>query len=74
MTSKELNKILNQTRRTLDISLTAEQVEELIKDLEILEILKNHYRFNQNINEGLLVLKKPVLNEDAEKIKEWLGK
>lgn len=37
MTSKELNEILNKTRRTKDISLTPEQVEELIKDLEELE-------------------------------------
>lgn len=34
MTSNELNEILNKTRRTPNISLTPEQVEELIKDLE----------------------------------------
>lgn len=37
MTSKELIEILNKTRRTQNISLTSEQVEELINDLEILE-------------------------------------
>ena len=41
MTSKELNEILNKTRRTPNISLTPEQVEELVKKLEILEILKD---------------------------------
>lgn len=40
MTSNELNEILNNTRRTKEISLSAEQVEELVKDLEVLEILK----------------------------------
>ena len=40
MTGNELNKILNKTRRTPNISLTPEQVEELIKDLEILNQLK----------------------------------
>ena len=34
MTSKELNEILNKTRRTPNVSLTPEQVEELVKDLE----------------------------------------
>jgi len=43
MTSKELNEILNKTRRLPFIALTPEQVEELINDLEVLEILKNHY-------------------------------
>lgn len=40
MTSKELNEILNKTRRTKDISLSVEQIEELVKDLEVLEQLK----------------------------------
>lgn len=40
MKSKELNEILNETRRTPNISLTPEQVEEIINKLEILEILK----------------------------------
>ena len=54
------------------IDVIRRETNKLKQDLEILEILKNHYRFNQNINEGLLVLKKPVLNEDAEKVKQWL--
>ena len=53
MTSKELNKILNQTRRTLDISLTAEQVEELIKDLEVLEILKKYNSLSLDCYEAI---------------------
>lgn len=40
MTSKELNEILNKTRRTNNIELSVEQVKEIIKDLEVLEILK----------------------------------
>ena len=43
MTSKELIKILNQTRRTPNISLTPKQVEELINDLEMLEIIKEWF-------------------------------
>ena len=41
MESKELNEILNKTRRTPNISLTPEQVEELVTSLEELEKLKN---------------------------------
>lgn len=40
MESKELNEILNKTRRTPDISLTPKQVKELIKDLEQKELLE----------------------------------
>lgn len=40
MESKELNEILNKTRRTPNISLTPKQVEELVKDLEQVEFLK----------------------------------
>ena len=40
MKSKELNEILNKTRRTPNISLTPEQVKEIVKDLEVLDILK----------------------------------
>ena len=43
MTSKELNEILNITRRLPYISLSPKQVEELKKDLEILEILKKWF-------------------------------
>lgn len=41
MTSKELNEILNKTRRTKDISLSVEQIKELVKDLERLEQIDN---------------------------------
>lgn len=41
MKSKELIEIFNKTRRTPNISLTPEQVEELIKDLEELEKYRN---------------------------------
>lgn len=50
MTSKELNEILNKTRRTPNISLTPKQVEELIKDLEVLEDLKEPYDEYENEN------------------------
>ena len=40
MESKELNEILNKTRRTKDIGLSVDQVEELKKDLEVLDQLK----------------------------------
>lgn len=43
MTSKELNEILNKTRRTKEISFTPEQVEELAKDLETLEEIEKLY-------------------------------
>ena len=43
MKSKELIEILNKTRRTPNISLTPEQVEEIIKDLERLDIIENHF-------------------------------
>ena len=49
-----------------------ENLKKVKKDLEILGILKQHYRFNKNINEDLLVLEKPVSYEDANKIKRWL--
>ena len=41
MKSKELNEIFNKTRRTPNISLTPEQVKELVKDLEDLQTLKS---------------------------------
>lgn len=43
MTSKELNEILNKTRRIKEISFTPEQVEELAKDLEALDIIKKWF-------------------------------
>lgn len=41
MTSEELYLIYCKTRRTKGIVLSIEQAEELIKDLEILDLLKN---------------------------------
>lgn len=60
MTSKELNEILNKTRRTPNISLTPKQVEELIKDLERLE----------KQDEILGRLKKPMLYRERKKLGE----
>lgn len=40
MTSKELNKIINATRRTPFISLPPDQGIEIVKDLEVLDQLK----------------------------------
>jgi len=64
MTSKD--------KEFLFIDVESEEWKAILKDLEILAILKQHYRFNQNINEDLLVLKKPISYEDSEKIREWL--
>ena len=71
MTSKEaLEKV--KDKEFLFIDVESEEWKAILKDLEILAILKQHYRFNQNINEDLLVLKKPISYEDSEKIREWL--
>jgi len=43
MNSEELIEIFSKTRRTKDISLTVEQVEDLIKKLEVLEIFKKWF-------------------------------
>ena len=48
MTSKELNEILNKTRRTPNISLTPEQVEELIKDLDQKELLESELKLEKD--------------------------
>lgn len=40
MTRRELNEIFNRTRRTQYVPIPLKQVEELIKDLQILEVLK----------------------------------
>lgn len=50
MKSKELTEILNKTRRTPNISLTLEQVEELIKDLERLEELEKYESINGQLD------------------------
>lgn len=48
MESKELNEILNKTRRTPNISLTPEQVEELIKDLGQKELLESELKLEKH--------------------------
>ena len=48
MTSKELNEILNKTRRTPNISLTPEQVEELIKDLDQKGLLESELKLEKD--------------------------
>ena len=70
MESKELIKILNQTRRTLDISLTAEQVEELINDLEILEAIKNKAQ-NNNFFKGCLLRMFVEIEYEKENIRDY---
>lgn len=60
MTSKELNEILNKTRRTPNISLTPEQVKELVKDLERLE----------KQDKILETLKRPMLYSERKKLGE----
>ena len=47
MTSKELNEILNKTRRTKDICLSVEQAEELVKKLEALELFEDNIKFEE---------------------------
>ena len=76
MTSKELNGILNKTRRTPNISLTPKQVEELINDLEVLDILKEkakHLYDEENENEYIIIeLNNEILNNEFEIVKDWL--
>ena len=55
MKSKELIEILNKTRRTPNISLTPEQVEELIKDLKTLE------EYEDILNEPLKDMRKDLI-------------
>lgn len=79
MTSKELNKILNKTRRTPNISLTPEQVEEIVNKLEILEIIKKwsfldtFYREDTDTtyDRFLCNIHTKGMKEDFEKVKEW---
>lgn len=71
MTSKELNEILNKTRRTPNISLTPEQVEEIIKDLEALEIIKSVIFLTNN--SYYIQTKKRLNEEDYKLIKECLN-
>ena len=67
MTSKELNEILNKTRRTPNISLTPEQVEEIINDLEVLEIFIDGFNHMTSYSEIL------ISDEDEIKIRKWLN-
>ena len=76
MTSKELNEILNRTRRTENIHLTPKQVEEIINKLEILEILKPYIEIS---SDGIISCHNLVLlpqcetyKEKYELIKRWL--
>lgn len=70
MTSKELNEILNKTRRTQNISLTPEQVEELIKDLEVLELLNTWLVYDEYDDSIVNCVSIPL--DIKEKLKEWL--
>ena len=77
MTSNELIEIFNKTRRTKDISLSVEQVEELIKDLEVLEIIKKwfmeHITDYRKYDNTLFV--DTFISDDEpifKKLEEWL--
>lgn len=85
MTSKELNEILNKTRRTKDISLSVEQVEELVKDLEVLDILKPNLSatlFNKEDETGIIYLAQININKNSSqeekdnfyKVRDYLRK
>lgn len=70
MTSKELNEILNKTRRTPDISLTPKQVKELIKDLEQKELLEIELKLEKHkVKYAMKQLKKQ--DKILEIIKKW---
>lgn len=75
MISKDLNEILNKTRRTPNISLTAEQVEELVKKLEVLEILRDDIAYVDIVKDQkeTLEITIRVKEENRSKIKEWLN-
>ena len=47
-------------------------IQEIMKRLKVLELLKRYYRIGETIDEDFLVLKKPIPIEDADKIEEWL--
>lgn len=66
MESKELNEILNKTRKTPNISLTTKQVEEIIKDLEVLEELKrSHIEYIEEEDRCYFVLKNTKRKEKS---------
>ena len=80
MTSKELIEIFNKTRRTPNVSLTPKQVEELIKDLEVLDILKYIIVVvpNTKYTSGpkyYIELRQDVILDDETKemLKKWLN-
>lgn len=62
MNSKKLNEILNKTRRTPNISLTPEQVEELIKDLEQKELLEDELKLEKDKVKYLMKQLKSKIN------------
>ena len=70
MESKELNEILNKTRRTPNISLTPKQVEEIINDLEVLEIIKKagilDLVFSEDPYCNLVITNRDVINVDYD--------
>lgn len=70
MISKELNEILNKTRRTKNIELSVEQVEEIIKKLELLEILNIWLVYDEY--EDAIMTYTDIPLELKEKIKRWL--
>lgn len=82
MTSNELNEILNKTRRTPNISLTPEQVEEIVKDLEQKELLESELKLEKDkVKYVMKQLKKQdkllnVLKKNADyryDYDEWCG-
>ena len=74
MTSKEALIKLNEMACDGNDNATqkyANSLKEIIKkDLEILDILKTHYRYSDSINEDFLVLVKPISQKEADIIKE----
>lgn len=70
MKSKDLNEIFNKTRRTENISLTVEQVKELISDLEVLEILKEWLVYDEREEAVMTYTDIPL--DLKEKIMRWL--
>ena len=79
MTSNELNEILNRTRRTPKIELSAEQVEELIKQLEVLEILRKHLKVvkdwynDDTMYRYILVLDFEDDDKEEMEVIDWIG-
>ena len=81
MTSKELNEILNKTRRTKDISLTPEQVKDLMEELERLEkqdkmlnSMSNYTLTYKSDGEMGFVIEMWSNFEGFENVKDWVEK